>query len=115
MVDCGGLVLIRVPQENFNLESRTTLIKRNLSYRNIWFGGGLLSSVILLINGVETIQVAPKPLYREWWRNSPDYNIWTGSAEDGLCKSSSSKENRWTVTRSVGSNPTLSALSVSSW
>ena len=43
VVDCGGLVLIRVLQGNFNLGCKTTLINESLGFRNISFGDGLLS------------------------------------------------------------------------
>lgn len=56
-----GQLKMRVPHRNFNYGSRTTLINGNLVYRNIDFGDGLLSSTVMSINGVETIQVAPKP------------------------------------------------------
>ena len=38
-----------------NLSCRTALTNGNLVNRNINFGDGLLSSVLLLINGVENI------------------------------------------------------------
>ena len=43
-----------------NLPCRTALINGNLGNRNISFGDGLLSSAVMLINGVENIQAVPK-------------------------------------------------------
>ena len=58
MVDCTGLEKIEHIIRNF--DGRTTLINGILVDRNICFGDGLLNSIVILINGVETIQVAPK-------------------------------------------------------
>jgi hypothetical protein len=41
-----------------SLRCRTTLINGSFGFRNISFGDGLLNSIVILINGVETIQVA---------------------------------------------------------
>jgi hypothetical protein len=43
--------------------SRTTLINGSLSHRNMGVGDGLLNSIVILINGVETLQVAPSLKY----------------------------------------------------
>lgn len=45
-----------------NLSCRTALINGSLGYRNISFGDDLLSSTVMLINGVENIQVVPKSI-----------------------------------------------------
>jgi hypothetical protein len=40
--------------------SRTILTNGSLFYRNIGVGDGSLNSRVILINGVETIRIAPK-------------------------------------------------------